>query len=159
MTKGDMTKRVQVIQKIPGAYAAYKALADDIDKAAANAGVDGLLVELVKMRASQLNGCAYCLDMHSADALERGENPRRLFVLEAWRETDLYTEQERAALALAEAVTRLSATQDVPDDVYERAVGVFTEDQYSAIVWLIMVINGWNRLCVTSHAPLPRRSG
>ncbi len=147
-----------MIQKVPGAYQAYKAFSEHVDKAAANAGVDGLLGELVKMRASQLNGCAYCLDMHSADAVKLGEDPRRLFVLDAWRETDLYTEQERAALELTEVVTRLSQTRDIPDDVYERATAVFTEDQYSVVVWLIVVINGWNRLTVPSHTPLPRRA-
>ena len=153
-----MTKRISVIGSVPGAYDAYKGFADHIEKAAANAGVDPLLVELVKMRASQVNGCAYCLDMHSTDAIKLGEDPRRLFVLDAWRETDLYTEQERAALELTEAITRLSQTQDVPDDVYERATAAFTEDQYSAIVWLILVINGWNRLTVPSHTPIPRRA-
>ena len=153
-----MTKRISVIERVPGAYDAYKGFADHVAKAAANAGVDGLLVELVKMRASQINGCAFCLDMHAADAMKLGEDPRRLFVLDAWRETDLYTEQERAALELTEAITRLSQTQDVPDDVYERATAAFTEDQYSAIVWLILVINGWNRLTVPSHTPIPRRA-
>jgi AhpD family alkylhydroperoxidase len=152
-----MTKRIPVLQKVAGAYDAYLAFAGHIKKAAANAGVDGLLIQLVKMRASQLNGCAYCLDMHSEEALAQGEDPRRMFVLDAWRETDLYTDQERAALELTEALTNLAQTRDIPDDVYERATAVFTEDQYSAIVWQIMVINGWNRLTIAGHAPLPRR--
>lgn len=152
-----MTQRISVLKKVPGAYRAYKSFADDIEKAAAGTGVDGLLVELVKMRASQLNGCAFCLDKHSTEALAIGEDPRRLFVLDAWRDADVYTEQERAALELTEVITRLAETQDVPDDVYERATAVFTEDQYGAIVWLILVINGWNRLTVPSHTPLPRR--
>ena len=151
-----MTQRIKVMRQLPGAYEAFKAFADDVEKAAAGAGVDGLLVELVKTRASQLNGCAFCLDMHTTDALALGEDPRRLFVLDAWRETDLYTEQERAALELTEVLTRLSETRDVPDDVYERATAVFTDEQYSAVVWLILVINGWNRLAVPSHTPLPR---
>lgn len=148
-----------MLQKVPGAYDAFKSFAGEIGKAAANAGVDGLLIQLVKLRASQLNGCAYCLDMHSDEALKQGENPRRLFVLDAWRETELFTEQERAALELTEALTKLSQTQDLPDDVYERATAVFTEDQYSAIVWQVMVINGWNRLTIAGHSPLPRRAG
>lgn len=147
-----------MLGKVPGAYDTYKAFADSIEKACADAGVDGLLVELVKMRASQLNACAYCLDLHSATALELGEDPRRLFVLDAWRETGLYTEQERAALELTESITRLAQTQEVPDEVYERAVAAFTEDQYAAVVWLILVINGWNRLTVPSHTPLRRRA-
>ena len=154
-----MTQRIPVLKKVPGAYEAYRSFNEHIEKAAANAGVDGLLVELVKYRASQINGCAYCLDMHSAAALKLGEDPRRLLVLDAWRDTDLFTEQERAALALTEAITRLSETRDVPDDVYERATAVFTEDQYSAIVWLIMAINGWNRLDrAQPHAPAAARA-
>jgi AhpD family alkylhydroperoxidase len=154
-----MTQRIPVIKKVPGAYEAYRSFNELIEKAAANAGVDGLLVELLKYRASQLNGCAYCLDMHATSALKLGEDARRLLVLDAWRDADLFTEQERAALELTEAITRLSETRDVPDDVYERATAVFTEDQYSAILWLILVINGWNRLTVPSHTPLPRRAG
>ncbi|HEV7651915.1 MAG TPA: carboxymuconolactone decarboxylase family protein [Actinophytocola sp.] len=154
----ETTQRIPVLKKVPGAYDAYRSFNEHIEKAAANAGVDGLLVELVKYRASQINGCAYCLDMHSTAALKLGEDPRRLLVLDGWRDADLFTEQERAALELTEAITRLSETRDVPDDVYERATAVFTEDQYSAVVWLILVINGWNRLTVPSHTPLPRRA-
>jgi AhpD family alkylhydroperoxidase len=153
-----MTRRIQVIKQTPAATDAFRAFAETVAKAAESAGVDPLLLELVKLRASQLNGCAYCLDMHSADALELGEDPRRLFVLDAWRETDLYTEQERAALELTEAITRLAQTQGVPDDVYERATAAFTDDQYSAVLWQIQAINGWNRLSVPSHTPLPRRA-
>ncbi|HKN51753.1 MAG TPA: carboxymuconolactone decarboxylase family protein, partial [Amycolatopsis sp.] len=111
----------------------------------------------VKIRASQLNGCAFCLDMHTNDAISIGESPRRLFVLDAWRETELFTEQERAALALTEAMTKLSLSQDVPEDVYEEAIRVFTEAQYRTVAWAIIVINSWNRVAVTSHSALPKR--
>jgi len=97
------------------------------------------LLHLVKFRASQLNGCAYCLDMHTADAIKQGEDPRRIFLLDAWRETELFTEQERAALELTEVTTRLSQTQDVPDEVYQQATKVFTEAQYQAVAWMIVV--------------------
>ncbi|RZQ59604.1 carboxymuconolactone decarboxylase family protein [Amycolatopsis suaedae] len=127
----------------------------EVEKAAADAGLDQRLIELVKIRASQLNGCAYCLDLHTRDARKLGEDERRLYLLGAWWETELYTEQERAALALTDAMTRLSVNQDVPDDVYEQATSVFTEEQYRAVAWAAMVINGWNRLGVTSHKPLP----
>ena len=87
-----------------------------------------------------------------------GESERRLYLLGAWRETDLYSEQERAALALTDAMTRLCETQDVPDQVYEQAISVFTEDQYRAVAWSITVINAFNRLVVTSRAMLPAGS-
>jgi AhpD family alkylhydroperoxidase len=126
-----------------------------VEDAAAEAGLDAKLVELVKIRASQLNGCAYCLDMHTHDARRIGETERRLLVLPAWHETTLFTEQERAALALTESMTRLSETRDVPDDVYDRAVAVFTERQVTVLVWAIAVINTFNRFGVTGRAVLP----
>ncbi|QWF82727.1 carboxymuconolactone decarboxylase family protein [Amycolatopsis sp. CA-230715] len=126
-----------------------------VEKSAKDAGLPKTLVELVKIRASQLNGCAFCLDMHAKEAVENGEDPRRLFVLSAWRETDLFSEPERAALELAEAMTTLSQTQDVPDAVYDRATAVFTEEQYIAVAWSIAVINTFNRLAVTARKDLP----
>ncbi|GAA1982050.1 carboxymuconolactone decarboxylase family protein [Amycolatopsis minnesotensis] len=126
-----------------------------VEKSAKDAGLPKLLIELVKIRASQLNGCAFCLDMHARDAVKAGEDPRRLFVLSAWRETDLFSEQERAALELAEAMTTLSQTQDVPDEVYDRATAVFTEEQYIAVAWATAVINTFNRLAVTARKDLP----
>jgi AhpD family alkylhydroperoxidase len=151
-----MTNRIG-LGGAPELYQAMANLQAEVNKAAANAGLDPKLLELVKTRASQLNGCAFCLDMHTRDALELGESPRRLFVLDGWRETDLFTEQEQAALALTEAMTKLSATQAVPGDVYEEAVRVFTEDQYRAVAWEVIAINSWNRMTITSHTPLPKR--
>ena len=151
-----MSKRI-ALGGAPELYQAMANLQAQVNKAGANAGLDPKLLELVKTRASQINGCAYCLDMHSRDALELGESPRRLFVLDGWRETDLFTEQEQAALALTEAMTKLSATQAVPDDVYEEAARVFTEEQYQAVAWEIIAINSWNRMTITSHTPLPKR--
>ena len=129
-----------------------------VEKAAADAGLDQRLIELVKIRASMLNGCAFCLDMHTRDARKLGESERRIYLVGAWWETELYSEQERAALALADAMTRLSQTQDVPDEVYEQAVSVFTEEQYRAVAWAITVINAFNRLSVTSRRALPATS-
>ncbi|EOD63415.1 carboxymuconolactone decarboxylase [Amycolatopsis vancoresmycina DSM 44592] len=151
-----MTKRIG-LGGAPELYQAMANLQAEVNKAGANAGLDPKLLELVKTRASQINGCAFCLDMHTRDALELGESPRRLFVLDGWRETDLFTEQEQAALALTEAMTKLSATQSVPDDVYEQAAKVFTEDQYRAVAWEVIAINSWNRMTITSHTPLPKR--
>ncbi|MBB4685611.1 carboxymuconolactone decarboxylase family protein [Amycolatopsis jiangsuensis] len=150
-----MTKRIALAQG--GLYRAMAALQAEVGKAAADAGLDARLTELVKMRASQLNGCAFCLDMHAAEAVAAGESPRRLYVLEGWRETALFTEQERAALAYTEAMTVISEHKDVPEDVYAEATRVFTEDQYRALAWSVVAINSWNRLMVTSHAPLPER--
>jgi AhpD family alkylhydroperoxidase len=150
-----MSKRIQLSPALPEAYKSIVGLHKIVEKAAADAGLDQRLIELVKIRASMLNGCAFCLDMHSRDARKLGESERRIVMLGAWWETDLYTEQERAALALTEAMTRLSEHQDVPDDVYERATNVFTEEQYVAVAWAATVINALNRLGVTSHKPLP----
>jgi AhpD family alkylhydroperoxidase len=149
-----MTQRIPISNAIPAAF--YTASVE-VEKAALAAGLDQKLLELVKIRASQLNACAYCLDMHTADALKLGEDPRRLNLLAAWRETDLYSEQERSALDLTETITRLSEVRDVPDEVYEYATKVFTESQYQAVVWEIMVINGYNRLAVPGRPALPTR--
>ena len=152
-----MTKRIALGQRVPEIYKAMANLSAEVEKAAANAGLDQKLLELVKTRASQINGCAFCLDMHTHDALAMGESPRRLFVLDAWRETDFFTEQERAALALTEAMTRMSEHGDVPDDVYAEATRVFSEEQYRVVAWAVIVINSWNRMAITSHSPLPKR--
>ena len=121
-------------------------------------GLDPKLLDLVKIRASQLNGCAFCLDMHTRDAVKYGENPRRLFLLDAWRETDLFTEEERVALELTEVLTRLPDNQDVPDEVYERAMKVFNEAQYHAVVWMTVVINAFNRVNVPGRPKLPEEA-
>jgi AhpD family alkylhydroperoxidase len=153
-----MTQRIQVAGMVAGAYESLLALAGTVEKAAADAGVDRNLLELVRIRASQLNGCAFCLDMHTADAVRLGESTRRLFVLDAWRETELFTEQERAALELTEVLTGLTPGKGLPDEVYARANRAFTDDQYSVVVWTILVINSWNRLAVPSRMELPQRS-
>jgi AhpD family alkylhydroperoxidase len=108
-------------------------------------GLERSLLELVKMRSSQLNGCAYCLDMHSKDARAAGETEQRLYLLDAWRETPLYSERERAALKWTEAVT-LVADGHVPDDAYDEASNHFTEDELVALTLAIVAVNGWNRL-------------
>lgn len=147
--------RIPFGQVVPDAYKQLAALQRTVEKAAADAGLDARLLELVKTRASQINGCAFCIDMHTRDARKLGESERRLYLLNAWRETDLYTEQERAALALTEAMTTLPAHQDVPDDVYAQATAAFTEEQYAAVAWAVTLINSWNRVAVTSRTPLP----
>jgi AhpD family alkylhydroperoxidase len=150
-----MSERIQLGAALPDAYQSLIALHQSVAKAAANAGLDQRLIELVKIRASLLNGCAFCLDMHSRDARKLGETERRIILIGAWWEADLYTEQERAALALTDAMTKLSHTQDVPDEVYQQAIAAFTEEQYAVVAWAAAVINTFNRLGVTSHKPLP----
>ncbi len=110
------------------------------------------LFELVKIRASQINGCAYCLDMHTKDARAAGETEQRIYALNAWRETPFYTDRERAALEWTEAVTRVGDTH-VPDDVYARVSAVFTEAEMVALTFGVIVINCWNRLAVAFRAP------
>jgi AhpD family alkylhydroperoxidase len=113
----------------------------------AKSGLDQRLFELVKIRASQINGCAYCLDMHWKDAKAIGESDQRLYMLPAWREAPCYSEQERAALAWTEAVT-LIADGNAPDDVYEEARAHFSERELVDLTMAIVTINSWNRLMV-----------
>ena len=110
-----------------------------------SSGLDHRLLELVKMRTSQLNGCAYCIDMHSKDARAAGETEQRLYLLDAWRETPLYTERERAALEWTEAVTRV-ADGHVPDEVFASARDHFSEEELVNLTIAIIATNGWNRL-------------
>jgi AhpD family alkylhydroperoxidase len=141
-----MEKRINVLQVEPGAYKAMRGLEDYVRAS----GLDPRLYELVKIRASQINGCAYCLNMHTRDARKLGETEQRLYLLNAWRETESFTPKERAALALTEAVTLVSQTH-VPDDVYEEAREHFDEKELAALVMAIVVINGWNRIAITSR--------
>jgi AhpD family alkylhydroperoxidase len=108
-------------------------------------GLDARLLELVKMRTSQINGCAYCIDMHSKDARAAGETEQRLYLLDAWRETPLYDARERAALEWAETVTRLRDGQ-VPDEVYARVREHFSEEELLDLTIAVIATNGWNRL-------------
>ncbi len=110
-------------------------------------GLERSLLELIEIRASQINGCAYCLDMHTKDARAGGESEQRIYLLEAWRETSLYTERERAALAWTEAVT-LVADGHVPDAVYEEVRHVFTDDEVVALTVAAATINAWTRINV-----------
>jgi AhpD family alkylhydroperoxidase len=111
-------------------------------------GLEHSLLELVKMRASQINGCAYCLDMHSKDARAAGETEQRLYLLDAWRESPFYSERERAALAWTEALTRISKTKDVSDAVYDEVHKQFSDKELVDLSFAIIAINGWNRLAI-----------
>jgi AhpD family alkylhydroperoxidase len=116
-------------------------------------GLEAPLLELVKMRSSQLNGCAYCLDMHSKDARAAGETEQRLYLLDAWHEAGhLYSERERVALAWTEAVTRLTDGR-VPDEVFDRVRASFTDAEIAQLTLAIIAINGWNRMNVAFRVP------
>jgi AhpD family alkylhydroperoxidase len=106
------------------------------------------LIALIKVRVSQINGCGYCIDMHTKDARAEGETEQRLYMLNAWWETSLYSERERAALKWAEAVTRLEH-QEVPDEIYENLSRVFTEDEIVALTLCVVEINAWNRFAIS----------
>jgi AhpD family alkylhydroperoxidase len=132
-----------------GVFQAMLALETYVRK---SSGLDPSLLELVRMRSSQINGCAYCLDMHSKDARAAGETEQRLYCLPAWRETPFYSERERAALAWTEAVTQVS-DDHVPDAVFELARKEFSEEELAELTLAIVAINGWNRLCIAFRAP------
>jgi AhpD family alkylhydroperoxidase len=111
----------------------------------AKSGLERGLLNLVVLRASQINGCAYCIDMHTKDLRAAGESEQRLYLLDAWREAPFYTERERAALAWTEAVTRLTG-HEVSDEVYEQARRIFSEKELVALNIAVVAINGWNRM-------------
>lgn len=138
--------RLAVDDLVPHVTKAMNAL----DAAARKVSVEAPLLELVRTRASQLNGCAYCVDTHTRDAREGGESERRLHALPVWRETPFFTARERAALDLTEAVTRL-ADGRVGDDVFARAAEQFEPVQLAELIWAITVINAWNRLGATAR--------
>lgn len=121
-----------------------------LDAAARQTKLESSLLELVRTRASQLNGCAYCVDTHTKDAREAGETEQRLYALPVWRETPFFTARERAALELTEAVTRL-ADHPITDKLYDRAAAQFDETELAELIWAIAVINTWNRLGATAR--------
>lgn len=144
-------QRMNVHQIDPKATQAVLAMQRYVD----SSGLDHRLGELVKIRASQLNGCAYCLDMHTRDARKLGEDQRRLDILSAWREApSFFDDRERAALALTEAVT-LVADNGVPDSVWDEVAQVFTDIEVVHLLMAISTINVWNRLAIATHQDLP----
>lgn len=148
-----MTERLAWKTVAPSAYAAMLGL----EKYAA-ANVDPTLFELVKLRASYINGCAFCIDMHAHDALKNGESLQRLFLVAAWREAeDFFTTRERAALALTDAITRLG-DHGVPDEVWQNASAHFEEKELADVTTAIVTINAWNRFVITMGLSIPRRA-
>lgn len=141
-----MKARIDVMNINPGIMHAMLGLERQVQKA----GFDSKLLDLVRMRSSQINGCAYCLDMHSKDARANGETEQRLYGLSAWRETPYYSARERAALEWTEAVTLVAQTH-VPDEVYERVREPFSEDELANLTLAVVSINGWNRLNIAAR--------
>jgi AhpD family alkylhydroperoxidase len=122
-----------------------------LEKFISESGLDRKLIQLIKMRASQINGCAFCLDMHSIDARALGETEQRLFALDAWRETPFFSDRERAALEWTEAITRVSETH-VPDEIYEEVKKYFNEKEIMDLTIVATTINMWNRIAISTRA-------
>jgi AhpD family alkylhydroperoxidase len=147
------TQRIALPKLMP---AFHKAMIE-LDRAASD-GLDPDVRELIKIRASQLNNCAYCLDMHTRDARSQGMSEQKLFGVAVWRETPFFTARERAALALTEAITRLGE-HGVPDEVFDEAAKVFDEQELSRVMGMAIVINAWNRIGVASRMSPAHRHG
>jgi AhpD family alkylhydroperoxidase len=145
--------RIFIDKQSPKAYHALLQTAEAARTVAAEAGLDRTLVELVNLRVSQINGCAYCLHVHTRAALRAGETSQRLGVLSAWRDADLYTPAERAALALAEATTAPCDTT-ARESAHAAAREALTDDQISAVTWVAITINAFNRVSIMSGHPV-----
>jgi AhpD family alkylhydroperoxidase len=145
-----MKPRINFMQAAPDSIKAFMAL----EAQAQGSGLEQSLIELVKTRASQINGCAFCINMHTQDARKHGESEQRLYLLNAWREAPAYTERERAALAWTEAVTLISETH-APEDVYNEVRAHFSETETVNLTMLIATINSWNRLAIAFRSVPP----
>ncbi|MGB6484220.1 MAG: carboxymuconolactone decarboxylase family protein [Candidatus Acidiferrales bacterium] len=142
-----MKPRIDVMKADPKAYQAMYALEAYVRQS----GIEQPLIELIRMRASQINGCAYCIDMHTKDARAAGETEQRLYGLDAWEESPFYSERERAALAWTESLTLVSETH-VPDEAFEKVKKQFSEAEIVALSMVVVSINGWNRLAIAMRA-------
>ncbi|HEX3979540.1 MAG TPA: carboxymuconolactone decarboxylase family protein [Solirubrobacteraceae bacterium] len=144
MTPTIPAHRMQLAEVAPRQYGAMYRFSSSVE-------LDHGLRPLIEIRASEINGCAFCLDMHWKDARAAGESEERLYMLKAWRESPLYSVRERAALELCEAMTQI-AGRGVPDDVWERATAAFSPEELGQVVYAVAVINTWNRLQITTQA-------
>ena len=158
MTTQTMTQTIPVRLDFDAAAPGFSKAMVTLDRAATrqldDAGIEPRLRELIRIRASQLNGCAYCIDMHAKDARAIGETEQRIYGLAAWRETPYFTPRERAALAFTESVTRLSDTH-VPDQAYQDVAAEFSPQEIAALVSLVVTINAWNAIGVSTRAWVP----
>jgi len=139
-----METRINIKKVEPAAYEAMYGL----EKYISTTNINPILLELIKMRASQINGCAFCLNMHSKDARKIGETEQRLYLLNAWKETTLFTEEEKAVLALTEEVTLIS--NHVSDETYRNASSFFNEQDLARLIMAIITINAWNRIAIAT---------
>ena len=148
-----MKPRMNFYQAAPDTMKALMALETQIQ----SSGLEQSLIELVKTRASQINGCAYCIHMHTRDARAHGETEERLYLLDAWRESPLYSDRERAALAWTESLTLIAETR-APDDVFDEVKKHFSDDEIVKLTVLIGAINAWNRLAISLRSIHPVRA-
>lgn len=148
-----MSERINLGKAAPDLYNATRELARLVSETTAHAGIEQGFAHLLRLRASQINQCAYCARMHAADALTCGESNDRLALLATWRETEYFTPKERAALELLEAITLISDGQ-LPDEVYEHAAATLSKDELVAVSWLTITINTWNRLGIAGRLPV-----
>lgn len=140
-----MTPRMSIKGTEPRIYDAMR----EADKQIKSFGLDAKLVGLIKVRASQINGCGYCINMHAKEARKAGETEQRLYAVSAWWETPFFTEEEQAVLKLTEAVTNIG--HGVPDDVYNNALKILGPQKLAQVIFVIIAINGWNRIAVSTH--------
>jgi AhpD family alkylhydroperoxidase len=152
-TAGSTPRRIFIDKQSPKAYHALVQTSEAVRATAADAGLDRGLVELVNLRVSQINGCAYCLRVHTRAAQRAGETTERLGVLSAWRDTELFSPTERAALGLAEATTAPSDAV-AQESAYTAARAELTEDQIAAVIWVAITINAFNRVSILSKHPV-----
>jgi AhpD family alkylhydroperoxidase len=150
---GSATRRIFIDKQSPKAYHALVQTSEAVRATAADVGLDRTLVELINLRVSQINGCAYCLNVHTRAALRAGETVQRLGVLAAWRDTELFTPAERAALALAEATTEPTDAA-AQESAWAAARDALTDDQISAVIWVAITINAFNRVSIMSKHPV-----
>ncbi len=146
-----MSKRINISETEPAAFKAMYGLVNYLGASK----LSKTHMELLKIRASQINGCAYCIDMHTKDALKNGETTQRIFLLNAWRETDLFTEEEKAVLAVTEEVTLISQ-HGLSDETYKKAIELFDEHYFSQLIMAIVTINAWNRISISCQTEIPK---
>jgi len=144
-----MKKRIDLSSVVSSGYKRVIAL----DSFIQNSELDNAIIELIKIRASQINGCAYCLNLHTRDAINQGETMQRIFLLNAWRETDLFTAEEKVILAMTEEITLIS-NAGLSDKTYEKATELFSEEYIGLIILAIITINAWNRIAISTNKPL-----
>lgn len=144
-------KRIDLLSLEPNAYKAMFALESYLQSSTLNKSHK----ELIKIRASQINGCAFCLDMHTKDAIKLGETPQRIFLLNAWRETDLFSAEEKIILGLTEQITLIN-NGGVSDDLYTKAIATFGENYVAQIIMACVAINGWNRIAISTNKEIAK---